>query len=67
MAHLVDEGLGLMHAAGQKVQDGVHAVHKPKQQPAWSAQWIGLVASIAGAVAGFFVSRLVRSQLSRKR
>lgn len=66
MANLVDEGLGLMHTAGQKVQDGVNAVHKREQHSAWSPQVIGLAASVAGAVAAFFVSKMVRSQLSQK-
>ena len=66
MTHIVDEGRDLLHAAGQKVQDGVNAVQKREPSGSGlSSHAVELVASVAGAVAAFFVSRLVRSQLGR--
>ncbi|MEY9935473.1 hypothetical protein ABH926_010155 [Catenulispora sp. GP43] len=78
MAHIVDEGIGMLQAAGHKVQDGVSAVQKQAQKQtqkqtqkrkksAWPARAAGLAASVAGAVTAFLVSsRLVRSRLGRR-
>jgi hypothetical protein len=78
MTNIIDESVGLLQAAGHKVQDGVGAVQKQAQKQAqkqtkkrkksaWPMRVIGVAASIAGAVAAFFAgSRLVRSQLGRR-
>lgn len=66
MTNLVNDGLDLIHAAGQKVQDGVSAVQKPKQSSSRRpGPVVEVLASAAGALAAFFVSRLVRSRLGR--
>jgi hypothetical protein len=66
MTNLVNDGLDLMHTAGQKVQQGVNAVHKrDKSSSGWPRPVVEVVASAAGALAAFFVSRLIRSRLGR--
>ena len=86
MTHMVNDGLGVVQATGQKVAGGVSAVASGIRDGAGavahgirdgidrdsrhdkSGRLTGvaeLTASIAGAVAAFFVSRLVRARLSR--
>ena len=57
----VAHGIGdVIDAAGQHAEPA----HK-KERSAWMARGVELVASAAGALAAFVVSRLVRSRLSR--
>lgn len=73
MTNIVDEGVGLLQAAGHKMQDGVTAVQKQarkqtkkRKKSAGTKRTIEVVASVVGAVAAFFVSKRVRSQLGRR-
>lgn len=65
MTNLVNDGLELIHAAGHKVQDGVSAVQKREKSSGRPGPVVEVLASAAGALAAFFVSRLVRSRFGR--
>jgi hypothetical protein len=84
MTDVVDGGLSLVHATGQRVRDAVDAMApgargeadadprdgepraQQREKSAFQTRMVELAASAVGALAAFFVSRLVRVRVGRR-